>query len=141
MALVVAQQLSKRGAFISLADINDQGLETAVKTLDGEKHIYTAVDVRDSAQVDQWIERTIKELGRLDGAVNFAGICIFSNKVADETDEIWKRTIDINLTGVFNCIRAQLRRMKKGASIVSNTETCFPRYDRFRRCSLSLLIV
>ncbi|KIW83764.1 hypothetical protein Z517_03010 [Fonsecaea pedrosoi CBS 271.37] len=119
MALEIAQQLSRRGAIVSLADVNEDGLKAALKTLAGDKHIYTVVDVRDSAGVEQWIEKTVTQLGRLDGAVNFAGVCVFKNTIAQETDEIWKRTMDINATGVFNCIRSQLRRMKKGASIVS----------------------
>lgn len=119
MALVIAQMLAQRGAILSLADVNEKGLQSAVKTLEGsDKHMYTAVDVRDSGQVDGWIQKTVDQLGRLDGAVNFAGICAFQS-IDETTDDIWKRTMDINATGVFNCMRAQLRRMKQGAAIVS----------------------
>lgn len=135
MALVIAQQLSKRGATISLADVNEEGLEHAVKTLEGDKHITTVVDVRKSKSVDEWIDRTVKTFGRLDGAVNFAGICIFKNTLSQETDDIWQRTMDINASGVFYCLRAQLRHMKKGASIVSHRSCLisWPNFSSFLR--------
>ena len=56
--------------------------------------------------------------GRLDGAANWAGV-IRVNPIVEMTDENWNFVMDVNSTGVFNCIRAQLRVMKDGASIVS----------------------
>mgnify|MGYP001151052330 CR=1 FL=1 len=121
MGLEIARQLASRGAIVSLADVNEKGLEAAVMCLPGDKHIHSPVDVRDSSSVNRWIEKTVKELGRLDGAVNFAGICSFDRTIMEETDEGWKRSMDVNATGVFYCIRAQLQNMQSGASIVSRS--------------------
>ena len=78
----------------------------------------TVVDVRKSASVDSWISKTVEKYGKLDGAANWAGV-IRINPIVEATDEDWNFVMDVNSTGVFNCIRAQLRVMKKGASIVS----------------------
>lgn len=111
--------LAKRGAFVSLADVNDGGLAETIKSLENSSsHIATTVDVRKSASVDSWIAKTIEKYGRLDGAANWAGV-IRVNPIVEETDENWNFVMDVNSTGVFNCIRAQLRVMKDGASIVS----------------------
>ncbi|KAK5062927.1 hypothetical protein LTR84_005003 [Exophiala bonariae] len=127
MGLTIAKLLSSNGAILSLADMNEDGLLTAIECLKGEveeaqknqqRHIYTRVDVRDSTSVNSWISHTVEQLGRLDGAVNFAGVARIAN-VIDETDESWAFQMDVNAKGVFFCIRAQLKHMRKGGSIVS----------------------
>jgi NAD(P)-dependent dehydrogenase (short-subunit alcohol dehydrogenase family) len=117
---VLAQLLSKRGALVSLADVNEKGLAETIQSLENSSsHLSTVVDVRKSASVDSWISKTIEKFGKLDGAANWAGV-IRINPVVEVTDEDWNFVMDVNSTGVFNCIRAQLRVMKDGASIVSN---------------------
>lgn len=140
MGLSISRLLASRGAILSLADMNEVGLVKAIESLEnhegdangkpaaGEnretpksnprRHIWTCVDVRDSRSINNWISRTVERLGRLDGAVNFAGVAKMAN-VIDETDESWSFQMDVNARGVFFCIRAQLRHMTKGGSIVS----------------------
>ncbi|KAK4935465.1 hypothetical protein LTR10_023481 [Elasticomyces elasticus] len=120
---VLAQLLSQRGALVSLADVNEKGLAETIESLENSSsHLSTVVDVRKSASVDSWISKTIDKFGKLDGAANWAGV-IRINPVVEETDENWSFVMDVNSTGVFNCIRAQLRVMKDGASIVSAAST------------------
>ncbi len=70
-----AQFLASRGAIISLADINADAVKSATKTLPGSgHHMYTVIDVRDRSTVYAWIESTMQRLGKLDGAVNMAGV-------------------------------------------------------------------
>lgn len=71
-----------------------------------------------SASVDSWIAKTIEKFGKLDGGANWAGV-IRVNPIVQETDENWDFVMGVNAKGVFNCVRAQLRVMKDGASIVS----------------------
>lgn len=120
MGLATAQLLSSRGAIISLADINQEGLKTAVQSLENsEKHILTVVDVRSSQSVDAWITSTVQKLGKLDGAVNMAGVITPATPITEVTDDNWNFSFDVNARGVFYCVRAQLRAMGDGASIVS----------------------
>lgn len=122
MGLATAQLLATKGAIISLADINKEALNNAVKILESsDKHMITAVDVRDGDAVKAWIDGTIAKYGKLDGAVNMAGIITHATPVVDTTDDDWDRTFDVNVKGVFNCLRAQLKVMSNGGSIVSTS--------------------
>lgn len=120
MGLATAQLLASRGAIISLADINQDALKDAVQSLpDTSKHLTSVVDVRDRASVGSWVTATKEKFGRIDGAVNMAGIICKTALVAEMSDDDWDRSFAVNTKGVFNCIRAQLDAMSLGGSIVS----------------------
>jgi NAD(P)-dependent dehydrogenase (short-subunit alcohol dehydrogenase family) len=107
---------------VSLADSDKVGLDKAIESLEKnsfDRHTSTHLDVRDSKAVDAWIEQTVKDHGRLDGAVNSAGVHKDDRRLVDETDEGFARNMDVNAGGVFYCMRAQLRVISKGGSIVS----------------------
>jgi NAD(P)-dependent dehydrogenase (short-subunit alcohol dehydrogenase family) len=124
MGLATAKLLASRGAIISLADLNKEALETATESLPGsDKHICNTVDVRDSQSVDAWIEWTVEKLGKLDGAVNMAGVITPATKVTEMTDSDWDFTFAVNARGVFCCIRSQLKAMTAGGCIVSYPST------------------
>lgn len=119
MGLATAQLLASRGAVISLADVNEEGLRSAAASLgNGQQHMYTVVDVRNSEQVNSWIEATVSKYSKLDGAVNMAGIISKATPVRDLTDADWDFSFAVNTKGVFNCLRAQLNAMQDGGSIV-----------------------
>lgn len=123
MGLATAKLLASRGAIISLADINEAAVKAATDSLPGsDKHIYSVVDVRNSQTVNSWIESTVQKLGKLDGAVNMAGIITPAKPVAEETDETWDFNFAVNARGVFASMRAEIRAMKAGGSIVSFLE-------------------
>lgn len=127
IALATAHLLASRGASISVADIHREPLDAAVADIK-ERHpnvkIYAkAVDVKSGREVDDWLDETIKHLGPLTGAANLAGVIIMGKQIVDTRDEDWDFVMDVNLKGVFNCIRAELQRMDKDASIVSASST------------------
>ena len=62
-------------------------------------------DVRDSAQVDRFISRAKDRLGGLHYLVNNAGIAL-DGALWHMSDENWRRVLETNVTGAFNCIRA-----------------------------------
>jgi NAD(P)-dependent dehydrogenase (short-subunit alcohol dehydrogenase family) len=120
MGLATAKLLASRGAIISLADINEVAVRAACEALPcSNKHMYTVVDVRNSQSIDTWIAATLQKYGKLDGAVNMAGIITPAKPVAEETDETWDLNFAVNARGVFCCMRAEIRAMKAGGSIVS----------------------
>ncbi|OQV00977.1 hypothetical protein CLAIMM_06405 [Cladophialophora immunda] len=125
MGLATAKLLASRGAIISLADINEAAVKAAAGSLtNSDKHMYTVIDVRESQSVDAWIASTVQKLGKLDGAVNMAGIITPAKPVAEETDETWDFNFAVNTRGVFFCMRAEIREMlKAGGSIVSAAST------------------
>ena len=68
--------LARQGAYLSVADVNADALKekaAEIEKVSTGKVMWTAVDVRKDDQVNAWIEKTVKEWGKLDGAVNLAG--------------------------------------------------------------------
>ncbi|KAM0539854.1 hypothetical protein HYE67_005157 [Fusarium culmorum] len=119
MGLATAQLLVLRGAVISLADINEEALKSVLDSLPGNGHIYQVVDVSKSESVNAWIKKTIDTFGKLDGAVNMAGIIAEPTPLTEYTDEVWDRMFAVNTRGVFNCLRAELKAITARGSIVS----------------------
>lgn len=69
------------------------------------------------------IERTVAKFGRLDAAFNNAGIMIPAVETADAKNDDFERVIAINLRGVWNCMKYELRQMREQGSgtIVNNS--------------------
>jgi len=111
-----ARVLASQGASVSFADTNPLVKKTAL-SLPGD-HIYSKVDVRDQHAVKSWISNTITRLGKLDGAVNMAGILTKATPLVGTRDEDWDTSFAVNTKGVFNCLRAEIKAMKPGGSIV-----------------------
>lgn len=121
IGLETAKLLAERGAILSISDLNQKGLDEALKQLKGSKHIASVVDVRDGLQVKQWIEKTVRELGRIDGCANVAGAARMPAVITEATDSDWDFMIGVNARGVFNCMREQLKHLQSGAAIVSGS--------------------
>ena len=80
------------------------------------------MNVTSNQAVDDWIAATIHHFGRVDGAANIAGVTTKEAKypfLADVSNEEWEFVMGINTTGLFYLLRAQVRVMKNGASIVN----------------------
>ncbi|KAF2104585.1 NAD(P)-binding protein [Rhizodiscina lignyota] len=124
MGLATAKLLASKGAKISIADVQEGPLKSAVEDIEkaGGKAIGTVVDVRNRKQVEAWIEKTVSSFGKLDGAANLAGVIGKQNNMAgleDIDDDDWDFVIGVNLRGVLNCLRAQIPHFNDGASIVN----------------------
>jgi 3-oxoacyl-[acyl-carrier protein] reductase len=78
----------------------------------GGTSITKRFDVSDPVAVDAAIKEIIAGEGGLHILVNNAGIAI-NTLVLGAKDADWKRTLDVNLTGTFNCCRAALRALMK----------------------------
>ena len=121
--------LARDGARVAVADRNEAGGRTAVESIvrSGGEAIFVSMDVTDDSQVEAAIEACIRAYGRLDGAVNNAGIstepgAAIIQKTADITESAWQAIFAVNLTGVWRCMRYQIRQMllQGGGSIVNN---------------------
>ncbi|KAK2739407.1 hypothetical protein FQN55_009480 [Onygenales sp. PD_40] len=118
IGLGVAKHLLSHGALISIADISQSALDTAVATLNASPDVLlaTVVDVGSASQVNDWIDATVAKFGRLDGAANMAGVIGKHHGIrnlADQDDDQWDLLVRVNLTGVMYCMRAQLRAIAK----------------------------
>jgi len=79
----------------------------------GSDAIAIKCDVSKENEVKKMIEIAIKKFGKIDILVNNAGI-VFDVPFKDRTTEHWKRTLEINLIGVFICSKYVTKYMKKG---------------------------
>lgn len=112
------RRLSRDGATVIVADINADAARSVAQEVGGQA---VAVDVADSAAVTAMVEGIVRDHGRLDVAVNNAGIGGAQLGVADLTDEEWAQTRGVNLDGVFYCMRAELRVMRgQGSGVIVN---------------------
>jgi 3-oxoacyl-[acyl-carrier protein] reductase len=102
-----AQLLAKEGARVAVSDMDVAPATEVAGPIHG---IAIACDVTDRAQVDAMVERTVKELGRLDILVACAGITR-DNLLFKMTDEDWDAVIDTHLKGTFLCARAAQKHM------------------------------
>lgn len=118
IGLATAKVLAERGAVLSLADVDGPALNAAAESFAEQRHLTTVLDVRDSAQVDSWVHKSVQSFGALDAAVNAAGVIGRPTPIMEEADERYEFIMGVNCRGIFNCVRAQLRHMNEGGSIV-----------------------
>lgn len=122
----VAKLLRSRGAIVSLADVDQKALDESFALLgSSEEHVMiTKVDITSASQVGAWIDATVEKFGKLNGAANMAGAIGKHHGVrnlVDQDDDEWDLIMRVNLTGLMYCLRAELRRMSPGGSIVNAT--------------------
>jgi NAD(P)-dependent dehydrogenase (short-subunit alcohol dehydrogenase family) len=113
----IVRLLAKEGcAGIALADINEEAASKVQEELQGLAtnpkftSIIICVDVRVEKSVNTMVAQTVDKFGRIDYAVNCAGIGL-KRPLADTTIDEWDRMMGINLTGVFLCLKAEVKAM------------------------------
>lgn len=124
-----ALAFAREGAWVAVADLTPEGAQRTVAEIEakGGKAMAIACDVTDDAAVAAMVAAAVEAFGGLDCAFNNAGIAPFQvnaagQKIADIAPEAWTRIIDVNLTGVWRCLRhevAQMRRQGTGGAIVN----------------------
>ena len=125
MGLATAQAFAEMGAAVVLADVNEDALQAAAEELVAAGHQALAIrcNVVDEAQVAAMIEQTVATFGRLDAAFNNAGIMIPAVETANAKGEDFERVVAVNLRGVWNCMKYELRQMREQGNgcIVNNS--------------------
>lgn len=113
LGLSICLEFARRGCGVAFCfldlpdrDVAEQALlaETALAGM-GVPVYAVRCDVRDSAQVDDFISTAKDRLGGLHYLVNNAGIAL-DGALWRMSDDNWRRVLDTNVTGAFNCIRA-----------------------------------
>ena len=113
--------LRKAGANVSLFDLNEELGATRVEELGSDNTLFTKVDVRDEASVQDAIDATTHKFGAISLVVNCAGIAPAKRLLDKEGNPAplgdFQKTIDINLVGSFNVSRLVAAAMAKQAPI------------------------
>ncbi|MCH8498819.1 MAG: SDR family oxidoreductase [Marinobacter sp.] len=119
-----AQAFAQQGARVVLSDIDTLTGEQAAADIraSGGDVTFLACDVANEAQVRALIAETLAVYGRLDIAFNNAGIEIEQSKLADGDEATFDRIMDINVKGVWLCMKHQLPVMQQqGGGAIVNT--------------------
>lgn len=115
---------AKEGAKVVVSDIDVSGGERTVRDIvaNGSEALFIKADVSQEADVDRLVSATVERFGRLDCAFNNAGIEGSTATTANCSNETWTRTLAVNLTGVWMCMRAEIRQMlRQGSGAIVNT--------------------
>jgi len=113
---------AKSGAKVVVSDVNDKGGKETVDMIqkNGGEAIYVHADVSKSDECKNLVDKAVANYGQLNFACNNAGIGGESNPIGQMSDDGWNKTIAINLSGVFFCMRHEINVMlKNGGSIVN----------------------
>jgi NAD(P)-dependent dehydrogenase (short-subunit alcohol dehydrogenase family) len=116
------------GAKVTVADVDgERGDATARLIADGGGDaIATRTDVSRSADVAAMVATTVERWGRLDCAFNNAGIVDRSRSILACDEESWRRVLDVNLTGVWLCMKHELPELlRAGGGAIVNTASSF----------------
>jgi NAD(P)-dependent dehydrogenase (short-subunit alcohol dehydrogenase family) len=115
---------AKNGAKVVVADINQQDGEAVVNeiTQAGGTAIFVPCDVTNDQQVMSLVDATLEAYGKLDIAFNNAGIEIEQSKLADGEESVFDKIMDVNVKGVWRCMKYQIPAMlKNGSGSIVNT--------------------
>ncbi len=116
-----ARAFAAQGAAVVVADVAvDGGEETAdLIADDGGDATFVEVDVTSDEDVAEMVKTAVSTYGSLDIAFNNAGIGGTFDETADISEERWQTVLDINLTGVWRCIRHEIPEMTDGGAIIN----------------------
>jgi NAD(P)-dependent dehydrogenase (short-subunit alcohol dehydrogenase family) len=116
---------AREGAKLSLLDVDAAALERSRETIQAEiagaDILTVTADVSNETEVRDYVERTVRQFGRIDGLYNNAGIEGEQNPVADYTSEGFDRVLSINVKGVFYGMKHALPHLKaQGSGAIVN---------------------
>lgn len=119
-----ALAFAREGATVVVADVDIEGGEETAHLISGAggNAAFIRTDVSRAGDVEGLVERTVETYGRLDCAFNNAGIEGTGDSTVDCSEEGWDRVINVNLKGVWLCMKFEIPRLLelgKGA-IVNN---------------------
>lgn len=119
-----ARRFGELGADVVVGDVDVDGGNNTVRDIReaGGEARFVEADVGDDVDVATLIETAVSEFGGLDVAFNNAGIGDTRVPIEEKAETDWQQVLDVNLTGVFRCLKHELAAMKQGQSgaIVNN---------------------
>jgi NAD(P)-dependent dehydrogenase (short-subunit alcohol dehydrogenase family) len=120
-----ALAFAREGASVVVADVSERGNQETARMIEegGGRALAVRCDVARAEDVEAALDKTIEGFGRLDFAFNNAGVEQPIAATADLTEEEWDRIVDVNLRGVFLCMKYEIPLMLKqaGGAIVNTS--------------------
>jgi NAD(P)-dependent dehydrogenase (short-subunit alcohol dehydrogenase family) len=121
-----AQLFARRGAVVTVVDVLSAEAEETVELIaaQGGRASFAHVDVSSEEQVEALVARVVSETGRLHGAFNNAGVEQASAPLHLLPLEEWRRVNEVDLTGVFLCMKHEIAAMlNSGGGTIVNTSS------------------
>ena len=121
-----ALAFATEGVAVAVAGIPESDIRETARLIeqDGGRALALTCDVTREDDVRAALERTVETFGRLDLAFNNAGVEQSHTATADLTTEEWHRIIDVDLTGVFLCMKHEIPLMQAaGGGAIVNTSS------------------
>lgn len=119
-----AEAFSRNGATVVVSDINGRGGEATVAAIRGAggEALFIACDVSKGTEVEHLVAATVQAYGRLDFAFNNAGVEFEQGKLADGNEETFDRIMEVNVKGVWHCMRFEIPAiLSGGGGVIVNT--------------------
>ncbi len=133
---------AREGARVAVADVDMAGAEETVRLIEeaggsgvgfrvdvtkaGGSGVGFRVDVTKAGEVESLVERVVEEFGRLDCAFNNAGVGGKVMNTHEYPEDDWDRVIDVNLKGVWLCMRYEIPVMlRQGGGAIVNTASIY----------------
>ncbi|MDI6857555.1 MAG: SDR family oxidoreductase [Dehalococcoidia bacterium] len=113
-----ARRLAQEGAKVAVVDIDAAAADVVAQRIKdaGGEAISLVADVTQSSQVEAAFQETLRRFGRLDVMLANAGVTPCLSPVGDCPEESWRHVLDVNLTGVYLCVKEALRPMRRQKS-------------------------
>jgi NAD(P)-dependent dehydrogenase (short-subunit alcohol dehydrogenase family) len=121
-----ALAFARAGARVVTTDISEHANQQTARMIEdlGGRALTVKCDVMKAEDIKRALDRTMEAFGRLDAAFNNAGIEYKIQPLTEVTEEEWNRIIDIDLRGVFLCMKYQIPLMlKQGGGAIVNTSS------------------
>jgi NAD(P)-dependent dehydrogenase (short-subunit alcohol dehydrogenase family) len=122
-----ALAFGREGVRVVVADVSEQGNEETARMIEaqGGRALHVRCDVTRAAEVKAALDKAVEAFGRLDFAFNNAGIEPRTPApTADYDEEEWNRIIDVDLRGVFLCMKYEIPLiLKQGGGAIVNTSS------------------
>ncbi|WP_347157012.1 SDR family NAD(P)-dependent oxidoreductase [Pontibacter chitinilyticus] len=118
-----ALEAAREGAKVVVADLGSTAHEQTIQELKslGAEAYFVPVDVSDAQSVKAAVASTVQQFGRLDIALNNAGIAAAYSGIHDMEEKVWEKIISVNLTGQFYCVKYELQQfLKQGGGVIVN---------------------
>tara|TARA_R110002012_G_scaffold17069_4_gene65122 strand:- start:5816 stop:6577 length:762 start_codon:yes stop_codon:yes gene_type:complete len=124
IGMATAEAFAAAGARVIASDVDVENGEIVVQsiTASGGDAVFIPCNVADAEQVQSLVNQIEADYGRLDCAFNNAGIEIERGKLADGDEAVFDRIMDVNVKGVWQCMRFEIPLMlKSGGGAIVNT--------------------
>jgi NAD(P)-dependent dehydrogenase (short-subunit alcohol dehydrogenase family) len=121
-----AMAFAREGASVAVVGYNPAQIEEVASLIEqhGGRALSITCNVANAVEVGSAVERTVNAFGRLDLAFNNAGIEQPLIPLHEITDGDWRRLIDVDLTGVFHCVKQQVPHMlRRAGGVIVNTSS------------------